>query len=323
MSYTSVILLNMGGPRNLAEVKPFLQAMFSDRRLIPLPLKPLLAPLLANLRAPITRRRYARIGGASPLNEIARVQAEHLALELNADGGEQYRVTCAMRYTKPAIGDVLRSAELRGARQIAVLSMYPQFCQATTGSSLEELKRICRREAELPPLCVIDRYFDDEGYLAAVEESVKQAMERAGRDPFVLFSAHGVPKKSVLDGDLYVEETRHTAMGVASRLGLREEAWQLSFQSRLGPIRWVAPRTQDALRSLAQRGVERIVIVPISFTTENLETLYDLDIILVPLAQRLGIARVIRAPALNTSPAFIRALARIVRSADESTAFGK
>ncbi len=311
MTETGVVLLNMGGPSDGSEVKPFLKALFADPDLIRIPLRPILAPLIVNLRAPRVKKRYAQIPGGSPLMRISEEQAGDLEDRLNPDGEGAFVVRVGMRYTPPTIEQAVVELIRRGCRRIIGLSMYPQYCGATTGSSLTELRRVLAKQNRRVETHLVDRYFDHPGYLGAVAETVRDVLGEED-PPFVLFSAHGVPMRLVEEGDPYVDETRRSVAEIAERLGLPEDRWKLAFQSRVGPVTWVGPFTDEVLVDLSQKGVRHLVFVPISFTVDNLETLYDIDIVLTPLAKSLGMETVKRAPALNRSPAFIEALAELV-----------
>ncbi|MCP4601509.1 MAG: ferrochelatase [Proteobacteria bacterium] len=303
----------MGGPRSSDEVKPFLKAMFRDPDLIHMPFKSVLAPLIVTLRAPKARKHYAQIDGGSPLLTITQDQARNLEQILNKDKRVQFKVLVGMRYTSPLISDALSAIANIKCQKIIALSMYPQYCSATTGSSIAELKRVAAQHSDLPPLRIIDRYFDRPAYLDALTVTVQAAIEKTQKNPFVLFSAHGVPVRMVQKGDPYVAETEATVSGVAERLNLPIDRWRLGFQSRVGPVRWVGPSSEQVIDELKDRSFEDLVIVPVSFTADNLETLYDIEIILAQKARAAGIPNVIRAHALNADPMFIGALADLVR----------
>ncbi|MCP4674553.1 MAG: ferrochelatase [Deltaproteobacteria bacterium] len=313
MSDTCVILLNMGGPTNGDEVKPFLRALFADPDLIQFPLKRVLAPLIVSMRTPKVRRRYAQIEGGSPLLRMTQAQADSLARALNREGSFKFEVLVGMRYTSPSISEALERSRELGCHRIIGLSMYPQYCRSTTGSSLAELERAAGLLSGISPIRVIDRYFDRSAYLDAQAAGIETVIKRMHGEPFVLFSAHGVPVRMVEEGDPYVGEIEATVAGVVERLALAGDRWELSYQSRVGPVRWVGPASDEVIEDLAARSVTDLVIVPISFTADCLETLYDIEIVLAGKARAAGIPRVERVPALNDSQAFIEALAELVR----------
>ncbi len=305
----------MGGPTSGDEVKPFLQALFADPDLIRFPLKRVLAPLIVSMRAPKVRRRYAQIEGGSPLLRVTTAQALGMARALNSEGSGKFEVLVGMRYTSPSIAEALERAKELECHRIIGLSMYPQYCRSTTGSSLAEIERVAGSLGGIPKVKVIDRYFDRPAYLDALAAGVAAITKRMSAEPFVLFSAHGVPVRMVEEGDPYVSEIEATVAGVVERLGLAADRWGLSYQSRVGPVRWVGPSSDEVIEELAARSVTSLVIVPISFTADCLETLYDIEIVLSGKAREAGIPHVERVPALNDSQAFIEALTEFVREA--------
>ncbi len=313
---TCVVLLNMGGPRNGDEVRPFLKSMFADPDLIQMPLKGVLAPLIVALRTPSARKRYDQLPGGSPLLEITTQQALRLEQALNSTDANRYKVFVGMRYTSPSIADAFDEIRNSGCRSVIGLSMYPQYCRATTGSSIAELERVADRGKHPYRVRIVDRYFDHAGYLEALTATARAAIDDCQKEPFVLFSAHGVPQRMVAEGDPYVSETEQTVSGVVDRLGLSPERYQLAYQSRVGPVRWVGPSSESVIGELKARGVNELVIVPVSFTAENLETLYDMDIVLSRAAREAGVGHVRRAAALNADHNFIDALAILVREAE-------
>ncbi len=314
-----VILMNLGGPARPSAIRPFLTALFSDREIIRLPGGPLLQPvtarLLTTLRLASVRANYARIGGGSPLPAITRRQAEGLRERLRARGIEAQTAT-ALRYTRPRADDALRA--LSGADRLVAVSLYPQYSRATTGSSLADLRRALDRAGLGFPLSVVDRYPDHPGYLDALADTVRRGLSAwpAPRRPsvVVLFSAHSLPERLVREGDPYVEEVGRTVAGVRERLPAGQP-WRLAFQSRVGPVRWVGPGTEEVLRDLAREGARDVLVVPVSFVSDHLETLYEIDLLYGTLARRRGIERYRRAEALNDSPAFLEALADLVTEA--------
>ena len=319
---TAVLLLNMGGPDSIQAVRPFLKNLFSDPAIIGLPgfARLPLATFLSGTRAKKVIPRYRLIGGKSPIGEITARQAEALAEALSSGGQpEMGPVLPAFSYWHPFIGDSLKQASDCGSRKLLVLSLYPQYCSATTGACLRDL------EAALPGslfegnVRIIERWPDHPGYLDALASTIGEALDlirpEERDDAVVLFSAHGIPVSLAEKGDPYPMEITRTVRGVMERLGTRKHV--LAFQSRLGPVKWLAPNLQDALKDLAQKEAPPVVVVPVSFVSDHIETLYELDIQHREIARDLGISTYVRAPALNTRPDFIRALADMVISATQ------
>lgn len=318
----AVVLMNMGGPDSLEAVEPFLFNLFNDHDLIPLPLGFLwqrrFARMVSRARARTVREYYKLIGGRSPIGEITADQAKKLEERLNARAnGKRYSCHVAMRYTPPFTKDAIAGVRSQGARTIVALSLYPHQTTATTGSSLWELRK---ELAGKPPaagaveLVEIDRWPDHPPYLDALAEQVRRGLEqfapekRAGVE--LLFSAHGLPETFIKKGDPYVRDLETTIAGVLGRLG-GQHPWRLSFQSRAGKARWLEPSTDEVLRLLAKTGRTDVLAIPISFVSDHIETLYEIDLLFGDEARKLGLDFK-RAPSLNAEPAFIEALAQLV-----------
>ena len=310
---TAVLLLNLGGPATLEEVHPFLLRLFSDPEILRLPLQPVAARLLAAVRAPRVRANYRAIGGGSPLLRITRAQARALEERLRPRGVTA-GVHAAMRYGEPSSARALAAARAAGARRAVALPLYPQFSDATTGSSLRDLERA--RDAAAPDLEILPvrSWADHPAYLDVLARRVGEALEawpraeRAGVE--VIFSAHALPRRMIERGDPYLEETRRTVAGVLQRVG--PVSHHLAFQSRSGPVRWLGPGTDQTIRRLAAQGARSLLLVPVSFVSDHIETLYEVDILYRDLARSLGVTTYRRTASLNTDPDFIKALARIV-----------
>ncbi len=309
MPKTAVFLMNLGGPRSLEEVEPYLRDLFSDPLVVSAPFgpfRPLLARLIARLRAPSSAAKYALIGGRSPLVEGTEAQARALAAAL----GPTYGCHLAMRCGHPDTAEGVREALAGGAERALALPLYPQWANATTKSSLLELRRLWPKDRPLAEVCT---WHDHEGYLDASAAALRETLARvppelAGR-LLVVFSAHGLPLSQVRRGDPYPAYVEHSARETARRAGV--ERWQITYQSRVGPARWLGPDTVRYLE--ANAGGQAVVTVPIAFVSEHLETLYDMDLLARQAAERAGAALYLRVPALGTRPDFIAALAALVR----------
>jgi ferrochelatase len=315
---TGVVLLNMGGPDSLSAIRPFLARLFSDRELIRLPLAPVTQPLFAwivsGVRARKVRTYYEEIGGGSPIGELTGKQRDALEAALRETGGN-FRVYVGMRYWYPLAKHAVLEMKEDGVAKAIALPLYPQYCAATTGSSLSDLKRWMRWAGASFPLTEVASYPDHVGYIDAVcgkiEETLKETTTSDGTH--LLFSAHGVPKSFIDGGDPYKAETERTVAAMAERFpGISHS---ISYQSRLGRTEWLKPDTEEEVIRLGQEGVKRLVVVPVSFVSDHIETLHELDIRLKDTAREAGIETFLRVPALNDSPAFISALRDIVVAA--------
>lgn len=308
-----VLLLNLGGPGSIRAVRPFLYNLFSDRTIIrlgPAFMQKPLARLISTLRAPKSASMYRQIGGKSPLLEFTAAQAD--ALRRGLDGpGSPYRVFVGMRYWHPFISEAIEEVRSHGIDRVIVLSLYPHYSLATTGSSLikfkEDIKAYPMRYG------IIQEWYRHPLYIKALADTIKKAAGRfclEDKDVFVLYSAHAVPQRLIEMGDPYLDQVRETISALVKNEKLPFEH-ALSFQSRSGPVKWLEPSTEGMLRELARRGVKNVIVTPVSFVSDHLETLYEIDILFKGLAGKLGL-RLERAEALNTHPLLIKALEELV-----------
>jgi ferrochelatase len=317
---TAVVLFNLGGPDRPAAVAPFLVNLFSDRAIIalPQPLRFLLARLIARRRAPVARAIYDQIGGGSPL--LANTQDQARALEAALAGGPgETRCFIAMRYWHPLAGAAAAAVKDWGATRILLLPLYPQFSSTSTASSLADWRRAARAVGLSAPTQAICCYPAAAGWIEALADGIRAVLPQAraaGAPPRLLFSAHGLPQRIVERGDPYQWQVERSAAAVAERLAASGEPveWLVCYQSRVGPLQWLTPST-DA--EIARAGAEKrpLVICPIAFVSEHSETLVELDIEYRHLAERAGVPAYIRVPTVGTAPAFVAALAELVRAA--------
>jgi protoporphyrin/coproporphyrin ferrochelatase len=321
---TAVLLLNLGGPDDLASVEPFLVNLFSDREIIELPggavLQPVIARAIARLRGPSVRRNYARIGGGSPQLRLTNQQAAALEERLNAGccAERSFRVFVAMRYSRPSCEDALEAIAAAGIRRIITLTLFPHYSKATTGSSRRELDRVLAKAVwghHDFEITHIDEYPEYPQYLDAMSHTVLEGWQalpphRRAR-AVLLFSAHGLPQRFIDRGDPYAQQIEATRRGILERIKLPNRQ-VLAYQSRTGPVKWLGPGTEEVIEELGREGVEDVLVIPLSFVSDHIETLYEVDLLFADVAQRAGIRWYRRTPALNDSPLFISALAGLV-----------
>lgn len=316
---TGVLLLNLGGPDTLSAVRPFLFNLFSDPDILKFPLSgPLQKPLawfLSGLRARKSKKYYQVIGGGSPLPEITQRQARALENFLNQPRSK-FVVRVAMRYWHPDTEEAVTVMLHAGVERIVALPLYPQYSAATTGSSFKELARVFKDYQNPLPVLYIDNWHKNPLYLEVMAENIRRGLEKftGGRSvlqytPTLLFSAHNLPQKLIDAGDPYLAQIQETIQELLHRLPALP--WALSFQSKTGPVRWLEPTTGKMIARLAEEGVTSILVVPISFVSDHLETLYEVDILFKEQAQGLGV-HLERCPMPNDDPKFIEALAGIV-----------
>jgi ferrochelatase len=317
----AVVLFNLGGPDHLDAVEPFLRNLFRDPAILrlPTPLRHPLARFIAKKRAKIARAIYEKIGGRSPLFENTRAQAVELEKELSGLG--TIRCFVAMRYWHPFAEGAVQAVRDFGPDEIVLLPLYPQFSTTTTASSLAAWKKAAQKIELNVPTKTICCYPAEKGFIEALADNVRRAVEDAqpyGK-PRLLFSAHGLPEKIVSAGDPYPFQCAHTAMMLAGELQLAQEDWVLCYQSRVGPLRWIGPSTEEEIVRAGQDKIP-IVIVPISFVSEHAETLYEMGMLFRDLAAEVGAPYFAAVPAVATAPAFIKGLARLVEGALHETA---
>jgi ferrochelatase len=328
---TGLILGGMGGPDGPDSVAPFLRNLFADPAVLPLPtpLSRVIGSWLVFRRAKEVRDRYLSLGygGASPQLEWTRKQGERLA-ELARDRGLPFEAEPAMRYWHPFPEQAVRALWERGARQYLVLPMYPQYAEATTGTVLRKVLRALSELAPDAAVHVIPEWHDLPGYLAALSGRAEPALRSwagqgvAPEQCALLFVAHSLPQRFIRQGDPYLSQTRATVAGVhehlSSRLADIGSWWHgvmgaarplLAFQSQVGPIRWIGPFVLEETRRLVVRGCRRLLVIPVSFTCEHIETLQELDQWLAGEARGLGVEDFVRGEALNLDAGWLKSLA--------------
>ena len=317
MSRIAIVLFNLGGPDRAESVAPFLFNLFNDPAIIalPWPIRPLLAWLISRRRAPIARDIYAQLGGGSPLLPLTRKQAAALEARLQRDGLDA-RAFVAMRYWHPMSNEIAREVAAWNPDRVVLLPLYPQYSTTTTESSLKDWTRAAAFAGLDRPTHTLCCYPTEEGFIAACAELTRPALTEAATmgKPRVLFSAHGLPKRVVARGDPYPHQVEMTAAAIAGKLGLASGEWVVCYQSRVGPLEWIGPSTED---EITRAGTDRapVVVVPIAFVSEHSETLVELDIEYRHRARQAGVPGYVRVPAVAEHPLFIAGLAGLVRAA--------
>jgi ferrochelatase len=317
---TGIVMMNLGGPANLQEVEPFLLELFNDREIIQLPFQRWLGPFIARRRAPKVRGLYQKIGGGSPILRYTRAQGQGMVERLDrlSPDTAPHGYYVAFRYVQPKSEDALRAMAADGVQRAVAFTQYPQFSCSTTGSSLNELWRAAARTGlqDAFEWSIIDRWPAHEGFIAAMADTVREGLaqfDAESRDRvLLLFSAHSLPLDVIDRGDAYPQEIGASVQAVVERLGL-PNPYLLAYQSEVGPVRWLGPSTERVIERLGARGQKDLLVVPIAFTSDHIETLSELDREYGEVAHRVGITRYRRTPALNERPQFMDALADIVR----------
>lgn len=313
----AVVLFNLGGPDSLKAVRPFLFNLFRDPAIIGLPAvaRLPLAALIATTRRKEASENYAHMGGASPLLRESQAQADALAAVLSGEGDE-VRCFLAMRYWKPFTEETAREVAAWSPDEVVLLPLYPQFSTTTTGSSLAAWTRAYRGPGRVSTVCC---YPTLDGLTQAHADHIVRVWEEAGSPPGLrlLFSAHGLPEKIIADGDPYQWQVERTCEAVVERvtgrLGGDEGVldWRVCYQSRVGPLKWIGPSTPEAIEAAATEGLG-VIVTPIAFVSEHVETLVELDRDYAALADKLGCPHYLRVPAVGVASAFIDGLAAAV-----------
>ena len=314
MRKIAVVLFNLGGPDSLDAVEPFLFNLFCDPDIFNLPFgQKLFAKIISSRRAPKVVGEYKLIGGKSPINEWTEKQRSMLEKNLRKDY-PSLDVHLAMRYWKPLTDETVAKVEKANYEKIILLPLYPHYSITTTGSSFNEWKRHYKSEAS--KLVFINDYYADEKYVAAInqriDETILQFPEKVRREVQIVFSAHGTPVSLVKKGDLYSNHIKETVKAVMNARKHSHEH-HLCFQSKVGPMKWLEPSTASMIEKLASKKKKNLLIVPISFVSDHVETLFELDIEYRHVADKCGIDNYIVMKGLNDSDLFIEALAEIVK----------
>ena len=309
----AVILFNLGGPDKLENVEPFLFNLFNDPAILNLPsfLRYPLAKIIANRRAPTAKKIYSELGGSSPILRLTEKQASALELKLNNDDSlSYYKCFIVMRCWHPRADSVIKKVIDYSPDEIILMPLYPQFSAATSGSSIKEWQDICTKNNYKVKTSTICCYPADENFVNAHKNEILKKTE--GLINFkLIFSAHGLPEKNIKKGDPYQWQVEQSVDKIVKSLNIKELDWVLSYQSRVGPLKWIGPSTEDIIVENSKLG-KHIVLVPIAFVSEHSETLVELDIEYKELAAKNGCKNYSRVPALGTNENFIKAMSNLI-----------
>ena len=310
MKKIGVVLMNMGGPDSLDAIEPFLYNLFSDHDIIQIPrlIQKPVAYLISKIRAKKTKEYYEYMGGKSPQKEQTLAQAKALQEAL----GDKYKVVVAMRYWHPFTQEALEELFKYELEKIILLPLYPQYSKTTTGSSFNEFFRVFKKFNKNIPVIKINDFHDHPLYIKAMVENIKKHLPDNYKDYFFLFSAHSLPEKVIKEGDPYKEQTEKTVKLIMENFP--DVEYTLAYQSKIGPVKWLEPMTDEVIKNLANKGIENLAVIPVSFVSEHSETLYELDYQYGNLAKEVGIKSYIRIPTLKDNPIFIQALKELVEN---------
>jgi protoporphyrin/coproporphyrin ferrochelatase len=309
----AVILFNLGGPDKLENVEPFLFNLFNDPAILNLPsfFRYPLAKLIANRRAPVAKKIYEELGGSSPILKLTEEQAFALESRLNKDDNlSNYKCFTVMRCWHPRAENVVKEVISYGPHEIILMPLYPQYSAATSGSSIKEWNDICIKKNLKVKTSTICCYPADENFIEAHKNEI---IKKIGNlDNFkLIFSAHGLPEKNIKKGDPYQWQVEQSVDKIIKSLNIKNLDWVLSYQSRVGPLKWIGPSTEDII--IENSKLEKhIVLVPIAFVSEHSETLVELDIEYKELATKNGCKNYSRIPALGTNENYIKAMSNLI-----------
>tara|TARA_B100001063_G_C16730832_1_gene539194 strand:- start:40 stop:1065 length:1026 start_codon:yes stop_codon:yes gene_type:complete len=309
----AVILFNLGGPDKLENVKPFLFNLFNDPAILSLPtfLRYPLAKLISNRRAPTAKKIYAELGGSSPILKLTIDQSNALEKSLNErDDKNQYKCFVVMRCWHPRAKNVINEVKIYNPEEAILLPLYPQFSAATSGSSIKEWKDVCKKEKYKTKTSTICCYPTNNLFIKSHVTEIRKKIKNL-ENYKLIFSAHGLPEKNIKKGDPYQWQVEQSVKNIVKNLEIKNLDWILSYQSRVGPLKWIGPPTEDTIVEISKLG-KKIVLVPIAFVSEHSETLVELDIEYKELADKNGCIEYIRVPALGTNPDFINSLSEMV-----------
>ncbi|MCL2790536.1 MAG: ferrochelatase [Desulfobulbus sp.] len=309
-SKIGILLLNLGGPEQLEDVYPFLVNLFSDRQIIrlgPAFLQKFIARIIARRRAPGSRDNYARIGGGSPIRRTTEEQAQALEDALGPDG--TFVVRSCMRYWHPRAEEALRVMAQEGVQSIVALPLYPHYSIATTGSSLSDLRRTAARLRIDLPIREILSWPVEPSYIGCLADRIMAGVSSFQGDPVqMVYSAHSLPVQFIREGDPYVDHLQQTIRALEARTAI---PGILCYQSRSGPVEWLGPSLPEVITALAGKGCANLLVVPISFVSDHVETLFEIDIQNREMAEGLGM-RFALMPGLNAAPRFIAGLRNLI-----------
>ena len=309
----AIILFNLGGPDSLENVEPFLFNLFYDPAILNLPkfLRFPLAKLISNRRAPIAKKIYEELGGSSPILKLTQDQSNKLEKMLNENDDQNiYKCFIVMRCWHPRAEQVIDDVKNFNPEEIILLPLYPQFSAATSGSSIKEWNDVCLKNDYKVKTSTICCYPTELDFIDAHIDEIKNKI-KAFDGYKLIFSAHGLPEKNIKRGDPYQWQVEQSVKKIVEKINYEDLDWILSYQSRVGPLKWIGPSTEDVIIENSKLG-KKIILVPIAFVSEHSETLVELDIEYKELADKNGCVEYVRIPALGVNTNFINALSNLI-----------
>ncbi len=314
----AVILFNLGGPDKIENVEPFLFNLFNDPAILNLPtiLRYPLAKLISNRRTPVAKKIYEELGGSSPILKLTKEQSEALEIKLNqTETDNEYKCFIVMRCWNPRANDVIKDVQLFDPGEVILMPLYPQYSAATSGSSIKEWRDICKKNNYKVKTSTICCYPTDQNFINAHTKEIIKKIKYL-KNFKLIFSAHGLPEKNIKKGDPYQWQVEQSVQKIVENLNIENLDWILSYQSRVGPLKWIGPSTEDIIVENSKLG-KHIVLVPIAFVSEHSETLVELDIEYKEIADANGCKNYTRVPALGINEDFIKAMSELIIKKNE------
>ena len=308
----AIILFNLGGPDKLESVEPFLFNLFNDSAIISIPLifRYPLAKLISKRRTPIAQNIYKKIGNKSPILELTQDQAKNLENNLKKEGN--YRCFVVMRCWHPRASVVIKKVKEYNPKEIILLPLYPQYSASTSGSSISEWNDLCEKENYKIKTKTVCCYPTESNFIASHASLIKKTLQHVENNNFkLIFSAHGLPENKIKKGDPYQWQVEQTVKEIMSKLKTENLDHAISYQSRVGPMKWIGPSTDSEIIKYSKEK-KGIVIVPVAFVSDHSETLVELDIEYKKLAEKNGCSFYKRVPALGIEENFIKGLTALV-----------
>ncbi len=309
----AIILFNLGGPDKIENVEPFLFNLFNDPAILNLPtiLRYPLAKLISNRRAPVAKKIYEELGGSSPILKLTKEQSNALEKKLNQTQTEdEYKCFIVMRCWHPRAKEVIKDVQLYDPNEIILMPLYPQYSAATSGSSIKEWKDVCKKNNYNIKTSSICCYPTDQNFINAHTKEIIIKIKDL-KNFKLIFSAHGLPEKNIKNGDPYQWQVEQSVKAIVKNLNDKNLDWVLSYQSRVGPLKWIGPSTEDIIIENSKIG-KHIVLVPIAFVSEHSETLVELDIEYKEIADANGCKNYTRVSALGTNEDFINTMSELI-----------
>ena len=320
----AIILFNLGGPDKLENVKPFLFNLFNDPAILNLPsiFRYPLAKIISSRRAPVAKKIYQELGGSSPILKLTQDQSNALETKLNKDDDiSEYRCFVVMRCWHPRAEDVIKDVKSYDPDEVILLPLYPQYSAATSGSSIKEWEYTCKKNDFKTKTSTICCYPTDNNFISAHKNEIIKKIDNL-KNYKLIFSAHGLPEKNIKKGDPYQWQVEQSVNKIVGSLKIENLDWILSYQSRVGPLKWIGPSTEDIIIENSKLG-KHIVLVPIAFVSEHSETLVELDIEYKEIANKNGCKNYTRVPALGTNKDFIKTMSELIIKKEKYNFDGK